>query len=367
MDKMEKEKCKKLLDEISDNPELRERYEHFIHVDKDKAWKRFCQKEHIKSYQQFNIEWKKVSRYAAILTIPIILGIGIWTGGYILNSDSQTSFPVVNKALSEGATLTLFDGTIITLDSTASRQLALHTVDATGGQNILMYNNISDGETSEKEEPHMNTLITDKNNYFEVMLEDGTHVYLNTSSKLIYPEHFSSDCRLVKLEGEGYFQISKDQSRPFIIEMGGIRVKQLGTEFNAYSRPGKLNEVVLINGCVEMEANSGHSVILKPGQMGISNETNSDFSIQKVNTDLYTAWYKGQLSFKDLPLRDLMFVLSRWYNVDMEIVDNDLSNITFSGRLKRHESLSVILERLEYTRELRFVHRQGKIIVKPGY
>lgn len=367
MNKKDIEKCRNLIDEISDYPKLHERYEHFIHADKDRAWKEFCKKEHIRFYQRFDIDWKKVSRYAAILAIPVILTIGMWTGWNAWKPDAQTSLSVVKETLLKGATLTLADGTVITLDSTASHQLAQHTVDATGGKNILMYDNVLKTEVSNQETQRMNTLVTNENNYFELTLEDGTHVYLNTSSKLVYPEHFASDCREVKLEGEGYFQISKDQSRPFIIEMGGIRVRQLGTEFNAYSRPGKLNEVVLINGRVEMEAESGLTVTLEPGQMGVADETNSSFSVCKVNTDLYTAWYKGYLSFNDLPLRDLVLVLSRWYGVDMEFADTSLAELKLSGRLKRYDDLSVILERLEYTRELRFVYRQGKIIIESGY
>ena len=361
MDKTDKEKLKELLQEVSDNPELRDRYARFSRIDKDAAWKRFCRRERISLLRR--VEWKRLYRYVAILTLPIIIGIGAWVK--LSETAPQTEAPLaaMQPDGQQRARLTLGNGETIVLDSTASQSLAMHAVDATANSNALVYDTTADADQAEPDAPQMNTLETGERGTFKVVLEDGTQIHLNNSSRLVYPAHFASDRRVVKLEGEGYFQISKDASRPFIIEMGGVQVKQLGTEFNAYSRPGKPGEVVLIEGSVQMTSASGMSALLKPGQMGRTAGAKGEIEVCKVNTALYTAWHKGVLSFDDLPMRDLAFVLSRWYGVDMEFADKQLESIALSGRLTRRDDLPLILERLEYTREVKFIRQDDKIVI----
>lgn len=363
MDKTDKEKLKELLQEVSDNPELRDRYACFSRINKDAAWKRFCRKERISLLRR--MEWKRLCRYAAVLTLPLIIGIGAWVKFSETTPQAEAPLAAMQPGGQQGARLTLGNGETIVLDSAASQSLAMHAVDATANSNTLVYDTTVDADQAETQPdaPQMNTLETGERGTFKVVLEDGTQIHLNNSSRLVYPAHFASNRRVVKLEGEGYFQISKDASRPFIIEMGGVQVKQLGTEFNAYFRPGKPGEVVLIEGSVQMTSASGMSALLKPGQIGRTAGAKGEIEVRKVNTALYTAWHKGVLSSDDLPMRDLIFVLSRWYGVDMEFADKQLENIVLSVRLTRHDDLSLILERLEYTQEVKFIRQDDKIVI----
>ena len=190
-----------------------------------------------------------------------------------------------------------------------------------------------------------NTLSTNTDRKYDIVLEDGTHVYLNASSRLTYPLVFPADKRVVRLEGEAYFEIAKDARRPFFVETDRLKVQQYGTSFNLRNYRESPVEVVLIEGSVEVHTSGKHHM-LKPGQLASYNAQGDTLRVQDVNTALYTAWHTGQVTFNECPLRDIVKVLSQWYSIQIEFADGQIEQELFTGRISRQENLLNILESL---------------------
>ncbi len=166
-----------------------------------------------------------------------------------------------------------------------------------------------------------------------VMLMDGSRVVLNSGSRLRYPERFSGIMREVYLEGEGYFEVAKDPSRPFIVHAGPLKTKVLGTSFNinAYAGQSKM-EVSVLTGKVEVEeSKSGRSVDLLPNEKvryTIADDKFAKIEATDINKDL--AWNTGRLAFEDAPLTDIVQQYYRRYGKKIEIESESLKSCRLS-------------------------------------
>ena len=226
------------------------------------------------------------------------------------------------------ATLTLADGTVVSLDSAANGlSLQQQTAEVMIASSQIKYQQAS----HKTQQTEYNTLSTNTDRKYDIVLEDGTHVYLNASSRLTYPLVFPADKRVVRLEGEAYFEIAKDARRPFFVETDRLKVQQYGTSFNLRNYRESPVEVVLIEGSVEVHTSGKHHM-LKPGQLASYNAQGDTLRVQDVNTALYTAWHTGQVTFNECPLRDIVKVLSQWYSIQIEFADGQIEQELFTGK-----------------------------------
>ncbi|WP_343671083.1 FecR domain-containing protein [Chitinophaga sp.] len=182
-------------------------------------------------------------------------------------------------------------------------------------------------------------LITPKGGQYQVTLPDGTQVWLNSATKLTYPDHFEGDTRQVELDGEAYFAVSKG-TQPFIVKSRGQAVQVLGTEFNimAYADESTI-QTALVTGAVKV-----NETLLKPG-------FEAHFSpdgIQVVPSDIkvVTAWKNGLFYFKDASLQTVMNQLQRWYNIEV-IYQSERKGDEFNGQIPRDKPLEKVLEILQ--------------------
>jgi ferric-dicitrate binding protein FerR (iron transport regulator) len=165
-------------------------------------------------------------------------------------------------------------------------------------------------------------------------------VWLNNSSKLHYPVKYGKQ-REVKLEGEGYFEVAKNPDKPFIVNAGDIDVKVLGTKFNVMSYPDDERiEVALLTGSVELyktEQNGENEFManLTPGSLARYNKAGRNMSVYVTDVKRHVAWKDGKLCFYETPLKEVAIEMERWYNCEIDIVSEELSNIhltaTFEG------------------------------------
>jgi ferric-dicitrate binding protein FerR (iron transport regulator) len=173
-------------------------------------------------------------------------------------------------------------------------------------------------------------------------LDDGTLVHLNSDTRMIYPEQFFGEARTVVLDGEAYFMVASDASRPFIVHTPEGDVKVHGTEFNVNTRKEGATEVVLVKGSIGIVLFSGSEQMMHPGQMGsISHGT---LTLEDVDVEPYTAWNTGNFMFEDCPLAKLMDVLSRWYGINVNFGDEAARNILFTGILSRYADINATLK-----------------------
>jgi ferric-dicitrate binding protein FerR (iron transport regulator) len=304
--------------------------------------------------------------YAA--AILIILGTGMYLltnkehGKHattaITNTPAQADIPPGD----EKAVLTLADGKKIVLDHAANGNLARQ-----GNTEVLK---LSDGQIvyNLNGEPDQNliwnTVTTPAGGQYQVTLPDGTKVWLNAESSITYPTAFISSTRPVKISGEVYFEVTRDKSKPFIVDVDGkSKVEVLGTSFNINSYGNEeAIKTTLIEGVVEVSEEK-QSVILKPGQQAQISAINSKKDIVVLsNADLEQAlaWKDGLFNFSDADLRAVMRQLERWYDIDVSY-EGAVTTTKFSGKIYRNVHLSEVLRAMQRM-GVNF-RWQGKILV----
>ena len=187
-------------------------------------------------------------------------------------------------------------------------------------------------------------------------LSDGSTVWLNSNSTLIYPEHFVGVSRQVTLDGEGYFKIEKDKV-PFVVKNIGADVKVYGTEFNVKAYQGAKNtKVVLVSGQVALLSN-GNERIMNPGEIASFDLKSGDIDISRGYIDQEICWREGKFIFRDVPLGDVMERIAQKFDVDFVFEDPYLSAFRYNMTLK-NESLEQILQMLALTAPIVFDYKK---------
>ncbi|MBO9675741.1 MAG: FecR domain-containing protein [Sphingobacteriaceae bacterium] len=261
------------------------------------------------------------------------------------------------------AVLTLADGTVVDLDDAKNGQIA--------DQNGIVINKTKNGqlEYTIKEIPDAaatgsNTIATPRGGQYQVNLPDGTKVWLNAATTLKYPYAFAKNERLVELNGEAYFEVYKDRSRPFKVKTSNQTVEVLGTHFNinAYSDE-ELVKTTLLEGAVKVSAASG-TVNLKPGEQAQFNANKARLAVnQQVDLDKEMAWKNNIFSFDNDDLQTIMRQISRWYDLDV-VYQGKITPEKYVGEIPKNSNLAEVFKILE----LNHVHIEvkGKVLTVTG-
>jgi ferric-dicitrate binding protein FerR (iron transport regulator) len=191
------------------------------------------------------------------------------------------------------------------------------------------------------------TISVPKGNKSEVILSDGSKIWLNNNSKLVYPKKFNAKERRIELIGEAYFEIEKNEKVPFIVQTSDISIKVMGTKFNvsAYAND-KFIETTLISGKVMVQSNDNPEIetVLKPGESLTFDKVNNQAAVNNVDTEFYTYWMKGEFVFKDERFETLAKRIERIYNVEITFEDETLKDKTYTGDFKVDDNIYTILE-----------------------
>ena len=309
----------------------------------------------------------KMKKWFYSVAASVILIIGAFEI-YKINHNQSKQTPVATIAHTEiepgsnKATLTLSNGSVIDLDNTSTGLIKRDngTIINKETEGEIVYH---DSSSSSKGAGHYNVLSTPNGGQYKVQLADGSGVWLNAASSLKFPTEFSASERIVELKGEGYFEISKDKTKPFIVKLAeGSEVKVLGTHFNimAYENE-KSKDVTLLEGSVEIT--KGNVVQqLTPGEQGriFSSKINV---VNSADTDQVVGWKNGQFIFRDADIQSIMRQVARWYdvNVKFEITKSQHFNATIA----RKEPVLKLLHMLEETGQIHFKTENKTIYVLP--
>ena len=194
------------------------------------------------------------------------------------------------------------------------------------------------------------TQITAKGEKKEIFLEDGSVIVLNSNSSVTYPEEFES-ARNIALDGQAYFKVFRDVKRPFVVQTHDVKVRVLGTSFDIDSYKHHDTKVSVITGKVEVTSPTGKKVqITKNQQADLIN--NSDLQISTENSEDKIAWISNTIILKNTKLSETVKIIENWYNVDIVIEDQELNNLTISGKFKE-EKLENVLESIAYLKQLK--------------
>jgi len=216
-----------------------------------------------------------------------------------------------------------------------------------------------------------NTVIVPNGKRTQITLSEGTKVWLNSGSKLVYPAIFAENKREVYIDGEAVFDVTHMSDRPFIVSTKDFDIKVLGTVFNvsAYS-DDENSSAVLEHGKIELvyvgaSILSKEKIVICPGTMAVFDHNQKTFAQQKVNPQKYLSWREGYLTLNSEKLSDILRKLSRYYNIEMVIMDESLKNQTFSGNLDLKNSPEEVLSVINESTSLSFSTDHEKIFIYP--
>lgn len=208
-----------------------------------------------------------------------------------------------------------------------------------------------------------NTLSTPTGGQYNIVLADGTKVFLNAVSSIKYPTQFNGNQRLVELEGEAYFEVAKNKNKPFIVKSGNQAIEVLGTHFNVHAYDNEtVMKTTLLEGSVAV-THKNQKAILKPGQQSNVSDNSNKIAVREVDTEAAIAWKNGRFKFDDADLKTVMKQLERWYGIKVEYRGN-VSDVRFNGGTFRNKNLSEVLKVLELS-NIEFKVEGKTIIVYP--
>jgi transmembrane sensor len=206
----------------------------------------------------------------------------------------------------------------------------------------------------------INRLEIPRGGEFKIKLADGTEVWLNAETELRYPTVFSSLERRVKLQGEGYFKVAKNEKQPFIVEVGDIEVKVYGTQFNISTQNKDNIETVLVSGSVSIRHHD-QETHLNPSQKA-AYTSSGKLTIEEVDVLPYITWKDGNFMFQNESLESVMNKLARWYDLDVFYLNEQTKNL--SGMMTRYKEVSELFHYFEKISTARFIIKGRTVTVK---
>lgn len=197
-----------------------------------------------------------------------------------------------------------------------------------------------------------NTLIVPRGGEYELLLADGTRVWMNSESKLVYPVQFTGERREVEMEGEVCFLVAKNERQPFIVKTKGISVEVLGTFFNVEAYPEvQTITTTLVEGRVNVSDGQRHYV-LSPNQQVVAG--NGEFVVRDVDATEVVCWIEGVCYFSEASLENIMDKLARWYDVEVFFASESAKNAHFSLEIERYDNIAAVLSKIEKTGRVKF-------------
>ena len=213
-----------------------------------------------------------------------------------------------------------------------------------------------------EEEIGKSTLVVPEKGEYFVVLGDGTKVWINSDSRLEFPNRFSGKIREVDLKGEAYFEVMPDPEKPFYVRVGESRVRVLGTAFNVMAyQEERQTEVALLQGKVSVNV-ADKTYMLVPGEIVTLDRESGQAIVRKGDVEAMVDWKAGRFNFEDMPLEKLTQRLARWYGVSFVFEDDMVKELRFSGAVTKYRTLDYVLDMISKTTDVEFGLQQGKVV-----
>lgn len=302
--------------------------------------------------------------YAAAATIIGLLTVGYYLSEYEIGYDKDTE-PIILDAMStkagyNKATLLLGDGSVVTLEKGETYK---NSDIISNGEEL-----ISKSSKKTKNKLVYNYITVPRGGQFSVKLSDGTQVWLNSDSQLKFPVAFSDgDTRVVELiYGEAYFDVSPSVNHngsKFKVKNQNQEIEVLGTEFNLRAfKDEKYVFTTLVEGEIVLD-NGVSKQKLSPNDQSTLDKESNNMNISKVDVSYEVSWKYGAFSFKDKPLTEIVKIISRWYDIDIVILNKEIENKTFRGVLRKDQNLEALLTIIKNLSVINYYEKNGKQII----
>lgn len=303
---------------------------------------------------------------AAILLALFFTYVEFRPGHHEQGMAANTAAPKKMNDVAPGkniAVLTLSDGSTIILDSVKNGVLAedgsAKVFKMANGQLSYKPGNDNSGKLV------YNTISTPKGGQYEIVLADGTKVWLNAGSSLKFPPVFTGNQRGVSLTGEGYFEVAKDPSKPFVLSVRDMKIEVLGTHFNVNAYVDeKTIATTLLEGSVKVSGDAKKQAsafrVLKPGQQANFDKEGKIAVKDDADLDEAISWKNGKFYFNNADISVMMRQISRWYDLEVKY-EGTVPERKFTGKIDRNVNVSKIITMLEYAKV--HVRLEGNTIV----
>lgn len=323
--------------------------------DTEMEWQKFRQKHSSRP----KVYWMALGfSIGMVASIFLLLAFSWLTNIEDFSEDSIVHFAAIDESV-QYVTLQTTDGVQLSLNDTLCNE-KLNDIGAALIQTDsarLEYSTLS-----EHIENHI--LTTPRGKTFEVVLSDGSKVWLNADSRLEYPSRFIGEKRMVKLYGEAYFQIAQDDQHPFIVDAEGLQTVVLGTEFNIRSYKNTLPHVTLIKGKVKLCDTIGRQcVMLSPGENALLSDDGS-FVLKEVDVDKYIYWRDGYFYYDNMSLADIMQDIGRWYNINVIFENPKAMDYKLRYFCKHDEGIEKAIERLRCLKKANVKFENNTVFIR---
>jgi len=330
--------------------------------DIEKSWKKINQAINTDR----SIVLKRWLQYAAAIILPLGIAITVlWmSNNEVVDPLSDHELAIHVKPGASKAILKLGNGDFVTLDGESTQLIQNQNGEVIGNDSsdVLSY---SKKQLVAKIE--YNTISIPRGGEYQLVLSDGTRVWLNSETVLSYPVAFEGDKREVQLTGEAYFDVSTDKNRPFIVNTASSAVKVYGTQFNVMAyEDDQIMETTLVEGSIAMLFD-GQETLIKPGQQAQVKASTKQLFVNEVNVDLYTAWKDGIFRFEEMALQQMADKLARWYDVDFYFTNEDVKNKRFTGAVRRETNFEFFINLIEETTKVKIDIDDKTVLVKALY
>jgi len=328
---------KKVYEQLQNGETLKAAFGEYKDYSSKKAYQSFLQKIGRMEKKERKPFISRVWWYAAAAVIVLAVGLSFYMSNFYSAVEEKRA---LIQPGTQQAQLTLPDGSIIVKykKGVLSYQPTVTTQ--------------HEEESTEEKPVKSNELVIPRGGENTVILADGTTVHLNAGSKLTYPVRFAGKRRVVALEGEAYFDVVKDETRPFIVQTHLGEVTVLGTAFNINAYTDASVYTTLVHGKVQFSSSSIGTIILSPGEQAVVSANGSEKRM--VDLDEYVGWVDGRYVFNNRPLGEIMQTFERWYDIQVYYETPHLRDITYSGSLKRYGTINSFLDALELTGDLTY-------------
>lgn len=327
----------------------------FERIDKGKAWERIAGEAFAHRGKKRRLRYWWAS--AAVVLFAVMAGVWMWKGQTA--EEAEGTRIAANAILpgSQKAVWLLPDGSWMELEEDGQR-----TVTGEDGS-VLGLDSANTLVVRRGKAQGRSAIRVPRGGEYRVVLADGTKVWVNSESELSFPLRFDGGERVVRLNGEAYFDVRRDTARPFVVETRQSAVRVLGTSFNvcSYEEDG-VEQTTLVSGSVEVD-HDGRHYRLEPGEQ-LETAEGKEPVVRKVKTRLFTSWKDGMFRFADMPLAELTVKLSRWYDVNFVFEDEASKKSRFSGAVWKDVDFYEFLELIESTTHVHFEVRQDSILIR---
>jgi transmembrane sensor len=256
------------------------------------------------------------------------------------------------------AVLTLGNGSKIVLDSIHNGLLAMQSGSSVSktGNGVVAYH---EDKTAQPDQISYNTLSTPRGGQFQLVLSDGTRVWLNAASSIIYPTAFAGRERRVTITGEAYFEVVHNDKSPFMVSVNGLTIEDVGTHFNIKAYQDETETTTtLLEGAVRIDGRT-----IRAGEKAVADKSGS-IQVSEGNPEQAVAWKNGFFYFADADLETVMRELSRWYDFEVKY-ESKIPERQFDGMIGRSLTLGQVLKGLSKERVNYSIERGNQLIIKP--